>query len=324
MHKRVFILLLALFVGTPAFAAQLSPAPTLPPAPPIPTAFQSPVQFFRDLLAMSKVERAKALASRSERSRTALHAKIQEYESMKPELRELKLRTTELRWYLKTLLPMEQAQRTAKLKLVSPPDRQLVTVRLKQWDLLSPGWRDEVLKHERTMDWLRRKAMNPSSGSTSSATNPDLARWQSLPKETQSGMFASFDRFFQLSETERRRTLASVPAPRRAIVAPAIRKLSALPPAKREECLDAFRKLTAMPATQQQHFFRKADQWRQMTRSERETWANLVNKFPPMPPLPPGLVIPGQSPEAARIVQPPLPPGLDLPTMPPMPFLTKR
>jgi len=332
MNKPLSVLGFVTLLGGSLIAAETPAAPTLPPAPTVAQTepFQSPVSFFRRLLKMNEAGRAQALASRSERSRAVLLAKVREYEAMASDIRELKLRTTELRWYLKTLLPMPPDQRAARLAQMPEQDRELVAVRLKQWNLLSPGWRDEILRHERTMDWIRRNELTQPPPSPDTRPDARLAQWEELPKETRTGMIHSFNRFFQLSDSERGKILAAVPADRRETVAPALEKLNSLPTNERTECMTAFQKIAAMPEAERQRFFHKAERWRQMTAAERETWANLVTRFPPMPPLPPGLApktpqmppVPSLTHER-EIIYPPLPPGLDIPTMPPLPLLTQ-
>src|SRR5688572_19384966 len=70
-----------------------------PPLPPVPVA-KSPVDAFRELLAMNPAAQRAALTNRTEESRQGLVAKIREYQRMDPDDRELRLVATELRWYL--------------------------------------------------------------------------------------------------------------------------------------------------------------------------------------------------------------------------------
>ena len=290
--------------------------------PPTPEAtLVSPVQFFRKLLEMTPAERDAALASKTPRTREVLLSKIREYKSLDTETRELRLKTTELRWYLKTLLPMEPARRNAMLAAMPAKDQASVAHRLRQWDQLSPGWRSEILKHERTMDWLRKQELESSRQSGRETMETRLAQWEALPREKRIGMIDSFKKFFLLSKSERGKILAELPQSQLATVAPAIRKIEALPPAQRVECVNAFRRIAGMPAEQRKRFVRKASQWRQMTANERQTWADLVVKFPP---LPPGLSGPPSPVGLTRVKYPPSPPGLDLPTMPPMPPMLTR
>lgn len=326
MNSAKKLLLLMAAVMLQGIAAVES-APVVPPSPaassaPAPAAaLISPVRFFRDLLAMSEADRQSALAARTPRTREALLSKVREYMSLDPETRELRLRTTELRWYLKTLLPMDPAARSKMLAAMAAQDQASVAYRLEQWDRLSPGWRSEILKHERTMDWLRKRELEASNEPGSLEMESRLAQWQALPKEERVGMIDSFNKFFQLSESEQEKTLAALPQSQRATVAPTLRKIEALPTAQRVECVYAFRQIASMPAAQRERFVRKADQWRQMTANERQTWTDLVVKFPP---LPPGLAGPPSPAGHTGIEYPPLPPGLDLPTMPPLPRLLTR
>src|SRR5258708_38591687 len=71
--------------------------------PPMPSA-KSPVDFFRDLLAMNQEERNKFLADRPPESQKLILAKLREYESLEPDQRELRLKATDLRFYLRPLL----------------------------------------------------------------------------------------------------------------------------------------------------------------------------------------------------------------------------
>src|ERR1019366_7847670 len=83
----------------------LPPDPPVPPdpPPPLPPA-QSPISFFRDLLAMNGAERKQALTNRSPEGQKLILDKVREYESLPPDERELRLRVTELRWYLVPLM----------------------------------------------------------------------------------------------------------------------------------------------------------------------------------------------------------------------------
>ena len=65
---------------------------------------QSPVDFFRQLLAMTPAERVASLTNRPPEARARILAKVREYQALGPDERELRLRATELRWYLTPLL----------------------------------------------------------------------------------------------------------------------------------------------------------------------------------------------------------------------------
>ena len=65
---------------------------------------KSPVDFFRKLLAMAPEEREAFLTNRPPEIRQRILAKVDEYEALDPDQRELRLRATELRWYMMQLL----------------------------------------------------------------------------------------------------------------------------------------------------------------------------------------------------------------------------
>src|SRR2546425_3733073 len=68
-----------------------------PPLPPLPLDF-------RQLLAMAPAEREKILAARSTEDRQILEGKIREYESLPPPEREARLRSLQLRLYVRPLI----------------------------------------------------------------------------------------------------------------------------------------------------------------------------------------------------------------------------
>jgi hypothetical protein len=86
--------------SAPARPLVVSRPPMPPePVPAIPQA-RSPISFFRELLAMNAAERRQALTNRSPEGQKQILADVREYESLPPDERELRLRVTELRWYL--------------------------------------------------------------------------------------------------------------------------------------------------------------------------------------------------------------------------------
>ena len=113
-----------------------SPVPPRPPigqtsgAPPLPPLPKSPVESFRELLVMPSAERSKFLTVYPPPLRSRILEKIAEYQSLKPEERELPLQVTELRWYLLPLLDLPATNQTAQLAFIPPAMRELVAPRL--------------------------------------------------------------------------------------------------------------------------------------------------------------------------------------------------
>src|ERR1041384_2974448 len=60
------------------------------------TSQKPPIDYFRQLLAMTPAEREEALASKPPHHKDFLLSKVREYEALKPEERELRLRSTQL------------------------------------------------------------------------------------------------------------------------------------------------------------------------------------------------------------------------------------
>src|SRR5438067_878848 len=115
-------------------AAQITNfASLLPPVPPTPV-LRSPVTFVRELLAMTPMERRQALSNRPPEVQKKILTKLREYQSLKPDERELRLRATELQWYLQPLMALSPTNRTGRMTLVPEEMRPLLQERLARWD----------------------------------------------------------------------------------------------------------------------------------------------------------------------------------------------
>ena len=99
-----------------ALPAKLPLAPTnaFPTSP----SESSPVVLFRQLLAMRPAEREIFLTNRPPEIRKRILVKVNEYEALDPNTRELRLRATELRWHLMPLLREPPTDRAARLAQV--------------------------------------------------------------------------------------------------------------------------------------------------------------------------------------------------------------
>src|SRR5882672_2042855 len=147
--------LLAQTVTNAPVSPRSNPAPPLPPMliPPM-LSVKSPVELFRELLAMNTTERKEFLTNRSPASQKLILAKVREYESLKPDQRELRLQVTDLRWYLLPLMRVPATNRTSRLEKLSSENRKLIEVRLQQWDRLPASAQKELLDNEAMIQHL--------------------------------------------------------------------------------------------------------------------------------------------------------------------------
>src|SRR5688500_7094321 len=133
-------------VGPPAIRlpgqTQVSRVPQPPPMPP------SPVEFFRQLLPMTREQRQTALEKYTPKTREFVAAKLKEYEALAPDERENRLRTLEMRWHLLPLMSMAPSNRVLRIQAVPERDRPLIEERLRLWDKLTPEQQRDVLECE--------------------------------------------------------------------------------------------------------------------------------------------------------------------------------
>src|SRR4051812_30770164 len=122
--------------------------------PPVPEPARPPVQFFRELLAMIPWERSQALTNRTLEDRRAILAKVREYQSLKPDQRELRLEATELSWYMLRLMRVPAANRQPQIEIIPAGTRKLVEDRLELWDRLSPELQKEFLQKQATVRYF--------------------------------------------------------------------------------------------------------------------------------------------------------------------------
>jgi len=268
------------------------------------------VDFFRELLAMDPAARKLALTNRTPQVRERLLAKVREYELLPPEARELRLRATELRWYLVPLMKTPAAQRPPLDTSVPAELRPLVADRLQHWDLLPPDAQRELVENELALDYFSQVqspgAADPGrlaenlSPAQRQRLEADLARWRAMPPAERERIFEQVRRFFELTPREQEKTLSTLSAAERAQIDQTLRAFQGLPREQRAQCIRSFAKFAGLSAAERQQFLQNAERWSAMSPSEREAWRNLVRKLALAPPLPPGFV---------SGPLPPLPPG---------------
>ena len=305
--------LVAGFVAGPLaifpLAAALPPAPatvplfSAPPTPPLPPSLpplKSPVDLFRELLAMKPAERVASLTNRSPAIRARILAKVREYAALDPDERELRLRATELRWYLLPLLQESPTNRAARLAAVPDELRPLVQTRLQQWDILPPPLQEEFLDSERTLRYFSH--VDPSNSPPMPPMPPEagLAGGNALSEAQRQKMAAQIDQFFGLTAAEKAKTLNTLSDAERQQMEKTLETFSRLSPQQRRQCIRGFAEFAGMSAADKQEFLKNAQRWSQMSPKERQAWRDLVSHVPEWPPMPPELLPP----------MPPAPPQL--------------
>lgn len=283
----IFIsLVLGLSLGpVPGRCAQTNQLPAFPSPPPV--LLRSPVDAFRTLLVMPSAERSTQLAVRPPEIRQRLLEKIREYQSLTPEERDLRLKATELQWYLKPLLTMTPTNRTAQLAGIPDNLRDMVTTRLQQWDALPPG--------------IQRLMLTNQAGATYLVSGTATNNFPPMPPGlVHNRILDRYNRLFELTAAEKENVLSSLSETERRQMEKTLHAYARLNPQQRAQCVLLFAKFSGLPATERQEFLKNAERWAQMTPAERQSWRELVSTAPQIPPLP----------QLTIKRPPPFPPGL--------------
>ena len=284
--RQFFFCLSAVVVGFAACGQNSNPpavfAPTISATnllPPMPQSV-SPVNFFRQLLAMSPAERTASLTNRPPEARARILAKVREYQALGPDERELRLRATELRWWLTPLLRLTVAERAPRLVAVPDSLRELVNARLAQWDLLPPPMQQEFLASDQALHYFAH---------VETTNQPGVAREQKNNAD-------QFSQFFELTPEEKRQTLNTLSDAERLAMEKTLQSFSQLPTQQRFQCIRNYAKFAGMSAVERADFLKNAESWAKMSPKERQTWRDLVQHIPQWPPMPPPGVPPSLMP----------------------------
>ena len=273
-------------------AANSSGSPTNV-APPV-VYRKSPVDFFRQLLAMTPEERADVLTNRPPQIRGRILAKVAEYEAMNPNDRALRLRATELRWYLMPLLRMAPTNRAPQLALMPPDIRELVRDRLTEWSILPPTLQEEFLANQHILEYFAHvdTGNSPAQASGPVPSEAERAHWNALSEPERRQVAAGFNQFFELTDAEKQAALNTLSEAERRQMEKTLQAYEKMPAAQREECVGAFAKFVSLSAMEKADFLRNAERWSAMSPAERQAWRDLVVNVPQWPPLPIGFVLP--------------------------------
>lgn len=300
--------------SAPANATPARPLESMPPAPPKPVLPLPPISFFRELLAMNAAERKQALTNRPPASQKQILAKVREYESLQADERELRLRVTELRWYLLPLMTAPATNRPAQLALIPDRDRKLVEDRLQEWDKVPPDVQKELLGIEPTLQYIaeiegrseqqRQEILKTISPARRAMLEQGISKWSSMSEDQRRKMLDRFKGYFDLTAQEKQKALNTLSEPERRQIEKTLQTFGSLTPAQRAQCIRSFEKFASLSLEERQQFLKDAERWKLMPIEQRQAWKDLVTRLsqqPPMPPLPP------------RPHLPPLPPSPRLP-----------
>jgi signal transduction histidine kinase len=261
----------------------------IPPGPFITPPNKSPVDLFRQLLAVTPLERIKIISGKPPATQRLILAKVREYQSLKPEERELRLRVTELRWYVWPLMNMSPMNRAGRLALVPQDFQQPIAERLQHWDSLPPDLQKELLDNEAAIRYFTEAAVQTPGQQEQMLANMSAARrellekgrrqWQALPEPQRAKIADRFNRFFELTREEREKELHTLSEPERQQIERTLDKFESLSPVRRAICIRSFEKFASLNVEERQLFLKNAERWKLMTPSERQAWKDLVAKL---------------------------------------------
>jgi len=264
------------------------------PAPGGNATVKSPVALFRELLAMSPAQRKDAIAIRPPDIQKRILEKLNEYEILPPELRELRLRETELRWYLRPLMDEPRTNRPALLARIPEAERKVVEERLQLWDLLPPPFQEQLKDDDTIASYFAQIGTDtPQQRAAILGGIPvdhrekleqGFDRWKQMSEEQRRKTLAGFNKFFEMTPEEKEKTLDTLPDEERQQMERTLSSYANLTPPQRAQCIQSFEKFASMSIAERQQFLKNAERWREMTPDERQKWRELVTVAPIMPP----------------------------------------
>jgi hypothetical protein len=275
-------------------------AAALQAPPPVPTN-KSPVTVFRELLAMTDEERRLALSNRPPETRKLILTKVRSYQSLKPDVRELRLQATELRWYLMPLLQTPPTNRPAQLSLIPTNFQHLVRKRIEIWDKVPPADQSMLLKNEAILRYMTEVATPEElSEKRRQMLEEGIVEWQARSEDDKNKIKKRFDQFFTLDAEEQSKALNTLSEAERQQIEKTLTNYAKLSPAQRAQCIGSFEKFANLSLEERQQFLKNAERWKLMSPAERKAWRDLVSRLQTQPPAPPGMNAPPPPPAQRR------------------------
>ncbi len=275
-------------------------APTAPTASTVIHKIQvtSPVQYFRELLAMKPADRERVLSTESAEKKQVILSKLEEYDLMSPDERELRLRMTQMRWHLVPLLKSPASERARLLSTIPAEDRPLIERRLRMWDEIPVQVQKEFLENELHLGYLlkwhgtsaaeRSSMLQAFPADRREKLERELDKWNLLPEGRRKEMASRFNQFFELDEREKSKIIGTLPQVDREELNRLIKALEHIPADQRKQYLMAYDRFAEMSAEERKQFLKNAERWEAMSETERNAYRELVRRTPPpVPPLPP-------------------------------------
>ena len=302
--------LLAQGTTNPPAVSRSNSARTVPPVselempiemPPLPPGELSPITFFRELLAMNEAERTLVLSTYTPERQAQILAKVREYELLTPDEREVRLRVTELSWYLRPLMATPSPGRAQRLAGLSEPNRSLLAKRLSDWDKLPAEVKRELLGLGPTLPYIaeiggrsklqRQQILDSMSPERRSKLEQGLLKWDSMSEAQRQRTLQRFNQFFKLTDAEKNKALRTLSDPERQQIEKTLQTFGSLTEDQRAWCIRSFEKFASLSPEERQEFLKNTERWKLMPPSERQAWRELVTIVPPpvpyFPPLPP-------------------------------------
>ena len=254
---------------------------------------RSPVALFRELLAMTPDQRQEAIAIRPPDIQKRILEKLNEYELLPDELRELRLRETELRWYLRPLMDEPRTNRAALLARIPGELRAQVDERIQLWDLLPPQLQEEFKDNDLIASYFaqapfateaqREEWILQIPPERRTELEKGLETWKGMSEDQRQKALAGFNRFFELTPEQKEKALGLMSDEERSQMEQTLASYEHLTSEQRKLCTSSFEKFVRMSVAERQQFLKNAETWRQMTPDDRQKWRDLVSVAPIMP-----------------------------------------